>query len=39
MFNTLLDFEPMERLEKKSDVVEFGRFGDCSSGRVKNELE
>jgi hypothetical protein len=29
----------MERLEKRSDVAEFRRFGNCSSGRVENELK
>jgi len=28
----------MKRLEKRSDVGEFGRFANCSSGRVENEL-
>jgi len=29
----------MERLEKRSDVAEFVRFRDCSSGKVENELK
>ena len=28
----------MKRLEKRSDVAEIGRFRNCSSGRVENEL-
>jgi len=29
----------MERLEKRSDVAEYGRFRNCSSLRVENELK
>jgi hypothetical protein len=39
IFDTLLNFEPMKRLEKRSDVAEFWRFRNCTSGRVKNVLE
>jgi len=38
MFDALLNFEPTESLSKRSDVAEIGRFRDCSSGRVENEL-
>ena len=33
-----MNFEPVKRLEKRSDVAEIGRFRNCSSGRVENEL-
>ena len=36
--DTLLNFEPVKRLEKRSDATEFRRFRYCSSGRVENKL-
>jgi len=35
----LLNSEPTEKLEKRSDVAELGKFRGCSSGRVWNELK
>ena len=34
-----MNFELTKRLEKRSDVAEIGKFRNCSSGRVKNELK
>ena len=40
VFDALLNFELMKRLEKfSSDVAKIGRFRNCSSGRVENELK
>jgi len=29
----------MERLMKRSDVAEFGKFGNCSSRRAEDDLK
>jgi len=39
IFDTLLNFEPMERPQKRSDGAEFGRLRDFSSRIVENELK
>ena len=39
VFDALLNFELMKRLEKRSDVAEIGRYRNFSSGRVENELK
>ena len=39
VFDALLNFELIKRLEKRSVVAEIGIFRNCSSGRVENELK
>lgn len=39
VLNSLIEFKPVKRFENRSDVVEFGSFGDSSCSGIKNQLK
>jgi len=39
VFDSLIYFEPMERLKIRSNVMKFRSFGDSTSSRIKDKLK